>query len=68
MVTIGALWLPILLSAIAVWVASAIIWMAMPHHKSDFRKLPDEDAALRALTSQPSLPTYVRHGARKELE
>ena len=56
MVTIGALWLPILLSAIAVWVASAIIWMAMPHHKSDFRKLPDEDAALRALTSQGLVP------------
>ena len=50
MVTIGALWLPILLSAIAVWVASAIIWMAMPHHKSDWRKLPDEGAARRALT------------------
>jgi len=28
MVSIGALWLPILLSAIAVWVARAIIWMA----------------------------------------
>ena len=56
MVTIGALWLPILLSAIAVWVVSAIIWMVMPHHKSDFRKLPDEDAALQALTPQSLVP------------
>ncbi len=56
MVTIGALWLPILLSAIAVWVASAIIWMVMPHHKSDFRKLPDEDAALQALAPQSLVP------------
>ena len=56
MVTIGALWLPILLSAVAVWVASAVIWMVMPHHKSDFRKLPDEDAALRALTPQRLVP------------
>ena len=56
MVSIGALWLPILLSAITVWVASAIIWMAMPHHKSDFRKLPDEDAALRAMTPQELVP------------
>ena len=56
MVTIGALWLPILLSAVAVWVASAIIWMVMPYHKSDFRKLPDEDAALRALTPQGLVP------------
>ena len=52
MVTIGALWLPILLAAIAVWAASAIIWMVMPHHKSDFAKLPDEDAARQALTPQ----------------
>ncbi len=56
MVTIGALWLPILLSAVAVWVASAIIWMVMPYHKSDFSKLPDEDAALRALTPQGLVP------------
>jgi hypothetical protein len=56
MVTIGALWLPILLSATAVWVASAIIWMVIPHHKSDFRKLPDEDAALRALIPQGLVP------------
>jgi hypothetical protein len=39
-----SLWLPILLSAIAVWVASAINWMVMPHHESDYRKFPDEDA------------------------
>lgn len=56
MVTIGALWLPILLSAIAVWVASAIIWMVLPHHKSDFGKLPDEDAARRALGAQDLAP------------
>lgn len=38
-----ALWLPILLSASAVWIVSAIVWMALPHHKSDFIRLPDED-------------------------
>ena len=37
------LWLPILLSAVVVWVASAIVWMALPHHKRDFIALPDED-------------------------
>src|SRR5258705_7741196 len=37
------LWLPILLSATAVWVISAIVWMALPHHKQDFIRLPDED-------------------------
>ena len=38
------LWLPILLSAAAVWIVSAIVWMALPHHKNDFIGLPDEDA------------------------
>src|SRR3954471_13529808 len=38
------LWLPIVLSAAAVWIASAVAWMAMPHHKSDFKRLPDEGA------------------------
>jgi hypothetical protein len=37
------LWLPILLSAAAVWVISAVAWMALPHHKQDFIGLPDED-------------------------
>jgi hypothetical protein len=37
------LWLPILLSAAAVWILSLIVWMALPHHKGDFLGLPDED-------------------------
>jgi hypothetical protein len=37
------LWLPILLSAAAVWIIAAIVWMALPHHKQDFIALPDED-------------------------
>ncbi len=56
MVTIGALWLAILLSAVAVWAASAINWMVMPHHKSDYAKLPDEDAARQALAPQGLVP------------
>jgi hypothetical protein len=56
MVTIGVVWLPILVSSIAVWVASVFFWTVMPHHKSDFSKLPDEDAARRALTLQGLVP------------
>jgi hypothetical protein len=37
------LWLPILLSATAVWVISSIVGMALPHHKQDFINLSDED-------------------------
>jgi hypothetical protein len=56
MVTIGVLWLPILLSTIAVWMASALFWMVSPHHKSDFVKFPDEEGLRRALASQRLAP------------
>ena len=49
MVPIHALWLPILLSAVIVFIVSSIIHMALPVHKSDYRKLPDEEKALDAL-------------------
>ena len=52
MVTLGSLWLPILLSAGIVWIASAVIWMVLPHHKKDYQGLPDEDAARAALRPQ----------------
>ena len=42
MVPISALWMPILLSAMIVFVASSILHMVLPFHKSDYRKLPDE--------------------------
>jgi hypothetical protein len=51
MVSLAALWLPIVLSAVIVFVASSIMHMLLPYHQSDYRKLPDEDrvrAALRA--------------------
>jgi hypothetical protein len=49
MVTIMSLWLPILLSAIAVFIASSVIHMVLPYHKSDYTKLPSEDGVLDAL-------------------
>lgn len=44
-----ALWLPILLSAVFVFIVSSVIHMLLPVHKSDLRKLPQEDAVLDAL-------------------
>jgi hypothetical protein len=43
------LWLPILLSAVVVWIISAVVWMALPHHKRDFIALPDEDSFMDAV-------------------
>ena len=44
-----ALWLPILLSAVFVFVASSIIHMLSPWHKSDYPNLPNEDKVMEAL-------------------
>lgn len=39
-----SLWLPILLSAVAVWFLATIASMALPHHKNDFIALPTPEA------------------------
>jgi hypothetical protein len=49
MVSLTALWLPILLAAVIVFVASAIMHMFLPYHRSDYQRLPDEDKLLAAL-------------------
>lgn len=56
--TLIELWLPILVSAAAVWIASALAWMLLPHHKGDYKKLPNEDgvmSAVRQLSIAPGL-------------
>ncbi|MFZ0211510.1 MAG: hypothetical protein WAL55_02275 [Candidatus Acidiferrales bacterium] len=51
MVPLTALWLPVLLSAVIVFVASFIMHMVLPYHRSDYHQLPDEDKVLAALRS-----------------
>ncbi len=48
-VALLSLWLPILLSAIAVFIASSLVWMVLQYHNSDWKKLPNEDAVRAAL-------------------
>jgi hypothetical protein len=50
MVSLLSLWLPILLSGVAVFLVSSIVHMALGYHASDFRKLPAEDDVMRALS------------------
>jgi Flp pilus assembly protein TadB len=49
MVPIMSLWLPILVSAVFVFVASSIIHMFLNYHYKDFNKLPDESKVMDAL-------------------
>src|SRR5882762_7107825 len=49
MTSLAALWLPILLSSVIVFVASSIVHMALPWHKSDYPPMPNEDKVMEAL-------------------
>jgi len=64
------LWLPILLSAVFVFVASSIIHMALPIHKGDFGKLPNEGSVLSDLRKHgvpPGQYMFPCAGSMKEM-
>ena len=56
MVAISALWLPIVVSAVVVFVVSAMVWMVMPHHKKDFAPANDEDGLMDAVRKSAAGP------------
>jgi hypothetical protein len=60
MVPIVDLWLPILVATVLVFVASNLVWMVLPHHKSDARRLPEEAPALETLGKQGLKPGLYR--------
>lgn len=49
MTELSALWLPIVVSAVIVFVASSLIHMVLTWHKNDFAPMPNEDKVLDAL-------------------
>ena len=70
MTGILTLWLPILLSAVIVFVVSSIIHMASPWHKNDYPRIPNEDqlrAAVRPLSIPPGDYMVPRPANREEM-
>jgi len=56
---IGSLWLPVLVSAVSVFVVSSIVHMALKYHKADMRALPGEEGVREALArANPSPGLY----------
>ena len=56
MIVLSTLCLPVLLSAVFVFLVSSLVHMALPWHKNDFARLPEEDkvrAALRPFATPP---------------
>lgn len=48
---LAQLWMPVLLSALGVWMASALGWMLLGHHGKDWDALPDEARSMDTLRS-----------------
>ena len=68
MVSLGQLWLPILIAAVACHLVGFLMWVVLPHHRSDFSALPDENAVRNLLKGKlaPGLYT-VPHGTHREM-
>src|SRR5687767_14105014 len=60
MVMLGSLLLPILLSAVSVFITSTLVHMVFRYHASDYRRLPNEDA-IRAVfrSANPPAAQYI---------
>lgn len=60
MISLPALWLPILLSAVLVFVASSLIHMAFKWHNADYHSLPNEDEVREVIRkASPAPGMYV---------
>ncbi len=68
----GSLWLPVVVSAVAVWIVSAILHMVLKYHRADYKRLSNEDAvatALRGAASSPGIyhtPYCTDHAQMKD--
>ena len=73
MFTLLDLWLPILLSAVFVFVVSSVLHMVLTYHRADYKRLPDEDATIAALrqtvgNAPPGYYFFPYSPSMKELE
>lgn len=70
MIELSSLWLPILLSAVFVFIISAILHMVIQMHSKDYSATPDEEALRDALRNQsisPGMYTFPHCTSMKEM-
>ncbi len=56
MVPVTALWLPVIVSAVFVFIVSSVLHMVFKYHNTDYVPLPDEDAVRAAIRSANPAP------------
>jgi hypothetical protein len=54
--SLSSLWLPILVSGIALFFASFAAWMILPHHKTEWIGLPNEEAVMKQIKNDNVAP------------
>ena len=68
MIPLTAFWLPILVSSVFVFIASNILWQALPFwHRSDYDQLPDDKTLIDSLVSVKSGQYLAPHGEWSKL-
>lgn len=58
MIPLPQLWLPIVVSAVIVFVASSILHMVLPYHRSDYKRVPEEEKVLGAMRTGNIQPGF----------
>lgn len=58
LVSIAALWMPIVLAGVAVFVVSSILHMVLQYHRADYKKIPNEAEVLAGLAKAALPPGY----------
>ena len=56
MIVFSALLLPIVVAALMVFIASTVLHMVLPFHRSDYKKLPDEEKVIAAVREAGAAP------------
>ena len=65
-VLLSSLWLPIVVAAVAVFFASYLAWMVLPHHRSDWSGLKNEEEVRSVLRGTTPGEYSLPHAATRE--
>ena len=58
-VSLLQLWLPILLAGIACHIIGFLVWVVLPHHRSDFKAIPEEESVRKLLRGKVTPGQYL---------
>ena len=68
MIPLTALWMPIVVSAVLVFLASALLHMVLPFHRKDYKQLPSEDKVRDAIRDANVAPGNYFYPHAKDMK